>query len=188
MNTNDYYGLYLFPKKEAKQPCLKEMLQFIRWQSQGKQVSFSYIECDNTLHPHLSLWENLQVVRGHKDWKDFSRSIETEFKPMLELIQDPSRTAAKAEKWERLVVSMLRSATTSSPNVLVDIDENDYSSFNVLNFKKMLSVLAQKKNICLATKNISLWLDCAHSMVGRKGYEFTIESLDQQKIKIPRIA
>jgi hypothetical protein len=176
MNQNVQYGLYLLQKGRSDQCVLKELLQLLKVQNPGKNVQFAYIEAKSSLIPHISLWENLQVAIGGDSWRDFQDHLEPEWKALAQLIRDPHLVVSDASDWERLTVSLLKGLVTESPNLLVDMNEDLHSAFNLQNFKKILLKIADRREIFLASSNPSLWLDSCHSLVSRQGYEFRIEA------------
>lgn len=153
------------------------MLQFLRSHAPGKNLQFAYVEGETSLIPHLSLWENLHVVIGGSSWKDLASHLEVDWQPLVNLIRHPDLISAEATTWERLTVSLIKATLIKSPHILVDINEDLHSPLNLMNLKKMLSVLSRQKNVYLATANTSLWLDSCHSMVKRDGYEFKVHNL-----------
>jgi ABC-type lipoprotein export system ATPase subunit len=190
---NSLYGFYLFPKLQsqtggAQAIVLKEMLQFLKTQHKGRNTAFTFVESETSLIPHLTLWENLHVVSGTNSWKEFSAQLEVDWLPLVNLIHEPNCKASDASAWERLTISLLKAAWTQTPHILVDMNEDLHSPFNLMIFKKMLLNLAQQKNVYIATTNTSLWLDSIHSLVTRDGYEFKILELDHSLIKRHRVA
>lgn len=171
-------GFYLFSKVQSDQAALKEMLQFLRTQSPGKNLSFAYVESETSLHPHLTLWENLHLVTGGASWKEFLHLLQPEWQALAGLIQHPEKLASEAFAWERFSVSFIKAAFTEVPHVLVDLNEELIPYLNILNFKKSLNLLAEKRQVYLASANCSLWLDSAHSLIKRDGYKFAIEELN----------
>jgi hypothetical protein len=193
MMNNSVFGFYLFPKAqphagESHAIVLKEMLQFLKSQHRGRNTAFTFVESESSLIPHLTLWENLHVVSGSSSWKEFSSQLEADWLPLVNLIQQPNCKACEAGPWERLTISLLKAAWTQTPHILVDMNEELHSPFNLMIFKKMLMNLAQQKNVYIASTNTSLWLDSIHSLVTREGYEFKIVELDQSLIKRHRVA
>lgn len=187
MMNDSQFGFYLFPKDRPQAIVLKEMLQFLRTQSRGKSPSFSFVESETSLIPHLTLWENLHVVSGGQSWKEFTQTLEGEWGHLANLIQQPNGKAEESTAWERLAVSLLK-ATLTSGHVLVDIEETQHSPFNLQLFKKALVNLGQTRNVFIASANTSLWLDSVHSLVTREGFDFKVTELDQRIIKRHRIA
>lgn len=185
--NDSQFGFYLFPKDRPQAIVLKEMLQFLRTQCRGKSPAFSFVESETSLLPHLTLWENLHVVCGGQSWKEFTQTLEGEWGHLANLIQQPNSRAEEATSWERLAVSLLK-ATLTSGHVLVDIEESHHSPFNLQLFKRTLVNLGQNRNVFIASANTALWLDSAHSLVSREGFEFKVTELDQSRIKRHRIA
>lgn len=188
MIKNDLSGFYLFQKSQGTDNALKEMLQFLRTDSPGRSLQFAYVEAETSLIPHLSLWENLHVVVGGSNWKEFINHLEVDWHPLVKIIKDPDVLASAASAWERLTISLIKATLIKSQHILVDINETDYSQLNLLNFKKMLMTIAQQKNVYIATSNTTMWIDSSHSLVKRNGYEFVIEELSPEKIKRTRTA
>lgn len=182
------FGFYLFQKGKPQNSVLKELLQFIRSHSPGKNVQFSYVEGETSLIPHLSLWENLHVVIGGPSWKEFVAQLDQDWKPLVNLIKDPDVISEEATSWERLMISLLKGILMNSQHLLVDMNEDIHTPINLMNFKKMLVLAAQKRNVYIATANMSLWLDSAHSLVNREGYQFMIQELGVEQLKRHKIA
>jgi ABC-type branched-subunit amino acid transport system ATPase component len=183
MSKEKPFGLYLYKKKSSDHIVLKELLQFVRTISPSQGSSFSYIEAKTSLHPHLSLWENLQIESGTSNWKDFHQSLNPEQTALVNLLKEPSRKCSDAQVWEKFVVSLLKGMISPSRNLLVDMNEESLSPFLIQNFKKSVLSVANSKTVYLASANTSLWLDCAHSIVDRKEYKFEIQSLNSEIIK-----
>jgi len=187
MMSADFNGFYLFPKAQGTDTALKEMLQFLKTNSPGRNLQFAYVEAETSLIPHLTLWENLHIVFGGSSWEESIMELK-EQQHLINLIKDPSVVASAATAWERLTISLIKATLLQAQHILVDINESIHSPLNVFNFKKILTTISQQKNVYIATSNISLWLDSSHSLVKRKGYEFEIEILALDSAKRPQTA
>ncbi len=188
MMTNDQTGFFLFQKSQGTDTALKDMLQFLRAKSPGKSLQFAYVEAETSLLPYLTLWENLHVVVGGSNWKEFISMLEVDWQPLVKLIKDPDIIASAASPWERLTISLIKATLVKSQHILIDINETIYSPLNILNFKKMLITIAQQKNVYIATSNTTLWLDSSHGLIKRDGYEFVVETIVPEKVKRHRTA
>ena len=183
MDSSKPLGLYLFKKETQDAKALKELLQFLRSSAPGKSHSFSYIEAENSLHPHLSLWENLQLETGFSSWKEFNQGLKPELSPLVNLLRRPELKAAHSETWEKFIVSLLKGLLTPTQNLLIDMNEDVLSPLLIQNCKKSIFEVTKDKSVYLATANSSLWLDCAHTLVDRKEYKFEIQSLDSAVLR-----
>lgn len=177
MIRNVQSGFYLFQKTQSSSNALKEMLQFLRADSPGRSLQFAYVEANTSLIPHLTLWENLHIVSGGTNWKEFVSQLESDWHPLINLIKKPDTLASEADSWDRLTVSLIKADLIKSQHLIVDIEESKYSPMNLLHFKKMLINLAQKKNILIATTDTTHWIDASHSLIKKDGYEFVVEKL-----------
>lgn len=184
MDKANPFGLYIYHKENGQKLVLKELLQLLRTTSPKKCASFAYIEGQTSLIPHLSLWENVQIQTSGQNWKEIMQSLPADILPLAKILRDPDKKGEEAEPWEKFTVSLIKGLLNASPNLLVDIDENLLPPLLLQNFKKILLTASTNKQIYLASGNTSLWLDSAHSLVSRKGYEFVIESFDQEQIKL----
>lgn len=174
---------YLFSKANSDETSLKDMLQFLRSKAPGKTLQFAYVETNSSLIPHLSLWENLHVVLGGSSWKEFTAKLESEWSPLINLIQDPNLKASDASPWERLIVALLKGTLIQAQHILIDMNEDLHSPLNLSNFKKVLVHMAQQKNIMIATSQPAIWKDAATAVISRQGYEFIIEDLKAAPVK-----
>ncbi len=188
MKTTTPFGYYLFQKHPGPSVALKDMLQFMKSNSPGRTLQFAHVEGENSLIPHLTLWENLHVVSGGASWSELLNSLEMELQNLARLIQNPDLLSKEASNWERLTISLIKAALMNTTHIMVDIDEAHHGPINLMNFKKSLQSLAQKKQIFVATSNLSLWEDEAHVLVQRNGYEFELIDLTAQKKKFPKSA
>lgn len=176
-------GLYLFKKETQDAKALKELLQFLRSSAPGKSHSFSYIEAETSLHPHLSLWENLQLETGFASWKEFQHGLKPEWSALVNLLRRPELKAAHSETWEKFIVSLLKGLMTPTQNLLIDMNEDLHTPLLIQNFKKSIFEITKDKTVLLATANSSLWIDCAHTLVDRKEYKFEIQAMDSVSLK-----
>lgn len=183
MNTEMKFGLYLFQKNSQDQKVLKELLQFLKTLTPGKKSSFSYIEAETSLHPHLSLWENLQLEAGLSSWHDLKHYLKPDQFALLNLLKSPDTMSSEAEFWENFTVSLLKGLMNPSQHLLIDMNENHLSPFMIQKFKKTVLEATQYKTVYLASANSSLWLDCAHTLVDRKEYKFELQALDSESIR-----
>lgn len=183
MTTETRLGLFLFQKPSQEHKVLKELLQFLKTLAPGKKSSFSYIEAETSLHPDLTLWENLQLESGASSWQDFCHSLKPDQIALLNLLKSPDQKSQDSEFWENFTVSLLKGLINPSQNLLIDMNENLLTPFMIQNFKKIVLQTTQYKTVYLATANSSLWLDCAHSLVDRKEYKFEIQNLDSESIR-----
>lgn len=177
MKISEQNGLYLFNKAQGQDTSLKPMLQFLRSHSPGRNLQFAYVESETSLLPHLSLWENLHVVVGGSNWKEFSAQLEVDWHPLVNLIRDPHQKAQEAGAWEKLTTSLLKATLIQAPHIIIDIDEALHTTLNLMNFKRMLLTLSEKKNIYVGTATPDAWMDSAHTIISRKDYEFVVENL-----------
>lgn len=161
---------------------LKDLLQLLKTNFQGRSPSFAYVSSENSLLPHLSLWENLQLVSGHGSWKEYAQSIKPEWEPLVRLIGRPDIDAVRAENWEKFTVSLLK-GLLGPGHLLLDMNEDHLSPFIIQNLKHTILTIPTERQTYLATAVSGLWLDCAHSLVSRKEYEFVTQKLDASLIK-----
>lgn len=185
MKSSQNTGLYLFSKSLDTDTALKPILQYLRSHSPGKNLQFAYVESETSLLPHLSLWENLHVVVGGSTWKEFSAQLEVDCLPLINLIRDPHVKASEASVWEKLTTSLLKATLIQSQHLIIDINESHHTALNLMNFKKILMTLSEKKNVYVATATPAAWMDSAHTLITRKEYEFVVEALtaDQKSQK-----
>jgi len=177
-------GLYLYRKNSHEHTALKEMLQFVKTVSPSSALSFSYVEAHDSLHPHLSLWENLQlVIAGVSSWKELYQGLIPEQQALLNLLKEPYKKVKDAEVWEKFIVSFLKAVLGPSKNILIDMNEELISPFLIEGLKKMVLSCMDTKRVYLASANMPVWLDCAHSIVKRIEYKFEVEPLDPVIIK-----
>jgi hypothetical protein len=176
------FGLYLYQKERKDLLVLKDLLQLLKTNSPSKNLSFSYIEAENSLLPDLSLWENIQIVSGSSSWKEFCLSAKPEVQSLTKFISSPEKKSNKAEHWEKFIVSLIKGAHQSN-NLLIDLNEDHLSSLLVQQLKRVILNLAPEKQIYLASANTGLWIDCAHTLVERKQYEFCQQKLNSHLLK-----
>lgn len=183
MGHDKSFGLYLYKKNQQNQHSLKDLMQLLKTTAPAKQQSFSYIEAKTSLHPHLSLWENLQLEIGHDNWKEFNANLKPEWQSLVKLIKNPERLTLEAETWEHFLVSLIKGISIQSQNLLIDINEELFSPFLIQQFKKSILEATKQKTVFLATANTSLWLDCAHTLVNRNEFVFESQTLNVDQIK-----
>lgn len=183
MNVHKSFGLYLYKKTSKDRTVLKDLLQLVRTVAPSQSCSFSYIEANHSLHPHLSLWENLQLELGPSNWREFGQSLKPEQQTLLNLLNNPDIKVHQSEQWERLLVSLLKGLVNPSRNLLIDMNEDLVSPFLIQNLKRTVLHAAESKTVYLASANTALWLDCAHSIVDRNHYNFVVESLDPEVLR-----
>lgn len=177
------FGLSLFTKDNQEAKVLKELLQFLKTTSRVTGHSFSYIEAETSLHPQLSLWENIQVETGPTTFRDFQQSLKPELSALLNLIQNPDLKAHDAQVWEKFLISLVKGIIAPSHNLLIDLNEDLLSPLLIQQFKKCILEATTHKQVLLASSHSSLWLDCAHTIVTRNGFKFETKVLDSEKIK-----
>lgn len=177
-------GIYLYKKQDEKAVALKDMLQFLRSHNTKGAHSFSYIEARSSLHPHLSLWENLQLEVGHNSLDEFKRELKPEWTALINLIRGPHELASNCAPWECFIISLLKGLILPSQNLLIDIQEDLLSPFMIQQFKKAVLMATKDKVVYLASAHTSLWLDCAHTLVDRKQFLFVSENLDYENLRL----
>jgi hypothetical protein len=183
MTNEPKIGLYLLQKSSEDQKVLKDLLQFLKAQAPGKKHSFSYIEAETSLHPQLTLWENLQLEAGGSTLQDLQHGLRPDQVALLNLLKTPDQMSVNSEFWEKFTVSLLKGLINPSQNLLIDMNEKLLTPFMIQKFKQVVLNTTQYKTVYLATANSSLWLDCAHTLVGRKDFKFEIETLGSEAIK-----
>ncbi len=176
-------GLYLYKKQGLTQPALKDLLHFLKTIAPGQASSFSFVEGETSLHPQLSLWENLQLETGAGSLSDFQSTLSSEHRALVNLLQGHLVPCREAQAWERFLVSLLKGLISPSRNLLIDMNEELLSPHLIQSFKKNILLATTSKTVLLASSNTSLWLDCAHSLVDRKEYRFEVEPLDGEIIR-----
>lgn len=185
MDKSKRYGMCLYRKEKKDALVLKELLQFLRTKFPGRTSSFAYVEAGSSLLPGLSLWENLKLETGGSDWSDFRRDLKSEWTPLVYLLKRPEIFVNEAQDWEKFTISLLKGVLGPSRHILIDMNEDILSPFMIQVMKKACCLAAgEDKHITLASASSGLWLDCAHSMVSRKGYEFITEELNEEILKL----
>ncbi len=175
-------GLYVYERVSPKtSPVLKELLQLSKTVS--KSSGFSFVHGNSSLIPQLSLWENLQLSAAHELWEDFVRDSAPTMKALITLVKEPHKKAAVASTWECFLISLLKGILEPTPNLLVDMEEEIFPSFVVKTVKSALMNTSYEKMVYLSSGAPSLWLDCAHHLVKKNGFEFVFEKLDAEKLK-----
>jgi ABC-type branched-subunit amino acid transport system ATPase component len=183
MDIERPYGIYLFKKEQSDHHVLKDLLQLVKSISPGKNCNFAYVEAQTSLIPDLTLWENLQLEAGASSWQEVASSAAPELQQLMRLLPDHGKMAKESAPWEKFSVSLMKGIMMSSHNLLVDMNEDLLSPLMIQNFKKILLAISPVKNIFLASAKASLWLDCGHSLVTRKQYEFNIQPLDHALVR-----
>lgn len=183
MDQMKSWGIAIYTKEKKDQQVLKDLLQLLRSQSPSKSVSFAYIEAEGSLLPNLSLWENLQIVTGGTTWREFSMSVSEEWRPLVQLIRNPDQLSMNSLPWEKFTISLLKGLLVSNQSLLIDMNEELLPPLMIQNFKKIFLKATDHRQIYLASAQTAVWLDCAHSVVSRKSYEFIVEKLDVERIK-----
>ena len=164
------------------------MLQFMRSNYRNTAHSFSYIEAHTSLHPHLTLWENLKIESGHNLWVDFEKSLNPECLALLKRLSKIDNKAVESEDWEKFIVSTIKAIVNPSQHILIDMNEDILPAFLLKTFKSALMSVSLKKNIFLASFTPEVWKDCSHSLVTRNQFNFEISELDQVQINIIKAA
>ena len=177
------WGIAIYKKDRKEQQVLKDLLQLLRSQSPKKSVSFAYIEAEGSLLPNLTLWENLQIATGGTCWNEFSRHVGEDWKPLIQLIKNPDQLTLDSLPWEKFTVSLLKGLLAINQSLLIDMNEELIPPLMIQNFKKIFLKATDHRQIILASAQSAIWLDCAHSLVSRKSYEFITEKLDSDGIK-----
>ncbi len=172
-------GLYLYSKIRRDLNVLKELTQFIRSQSPGRNMNFAFVETETSLIPDLSLWENIQIETGIQNWNDLL-APNPDLGPLVNLLKEPNRIASQSEPWERFVTSLLKGMLKPTQNLLIDMNEAALSPFLMKSIKMVLMRNAGDKMIYLATNNTDEWMDCAHSVIYRDGYNFMVTPLPEK--------
>lgn len=175
MKNAPFTGLYLFPKISGHQIGLKEMLQFLRTHAPGKAPQFAYVECETALIPHLTIWENLQMVMGGQSWSEALAMMDPNSRTLANLIQDPFTPGHAASNWERFTLALIKGIQINSQHLLIDISEDMHTPLNLTNLKKVLVHISEKQKVFLASANSSFWLDISNGVVKKDGYKFLIE-------------
>lgn len=183
MNSTKPFGLYLFQKSSNDVLALKDMLQYLKSTSPGKRHSFAYIEAETSLHPNLSLWENLQIETGPVTIKDYSENLKPDQVALIRLLKDMDKKTSEAEIWEKFIVSFIKGQINPAQNLLIDFNESILSPFIIQKMKQTIIQASDEKNILVASAHTALWLDCAHTLIERKDFEFETKSLDVQNLR-----
>lgn len=183
MNLEKPFGLYLFQKPSEEILALKDMLQFLKSSSPGKRHSFAYIEAETSLHPHLTLWENLQIETGPGTIKDYSYNLAPSQLALIRLLKDLDKKAQEAEVWEKFITSFIKGQINPAQNLLIDLKESILSPFMIQKMKQTIVDASKEKNVFVASAHASLWLDCAHTLVERKDFAFESKTLDAHALR-----
>lgn len=171
-------GLILYNKNSQETIVLKELLQLLRTVSPQQGNSFSFIDAEKSLHPNLSLKENLLLESGpFSSWREFCGSLNPDHLSLAKLLTHPEKSSKEAQLWEKFLVSLLKGLINPSKNLLIDMDESLFPTMLIENLKKSM-ISSCEKNIYLATSNTAYWIDCAHSIVKKNHYHFEIENID----------
>lgn len=184
MKVQKDFGIYVYKKEGENHLAFKDMLQFMKVISPQTRHSFSYVEAKHSLHPELSLWENLQLVlAGVSSWRELCQNVLPEYQHLLNLLTEPSKSCHDAEAWEKFIISFYQAILGPSQNILIEMNEEMITPFFMEGLKKVILSVGKTKKIILATANPPFWLDCAHTLVNRVQYHFNQEDLDEKIIE-----
>lgn len=176
-------GFYVYERKTpSASPVLKDLLQLSKTVG-GKGPGFSFIHASGSLIPHLTLWENLQLSAPHELWDDFVKENHPVLKNLIPLIKEPYKKASHCEAWECFLVSMMKGILEPTPNLLVDMESKILPPFVTKTVKASLMKASEDKTVFLSSDAPSLWLDCAHHLVKKVGYQFVFEKMDSDSVK-----
>ena len=185
MDISKRYGLCLYQKEKKDSLVLKDLLQLLRTQRPGKASSFAYVEAGSSLLPGLSLWENLKLEAGGSEWSDLKQFLKPEWMPLVNLLNRPEVFVDQAHAWEKFAISLLKGILGPARHLLIDMNEDLLSPFMIQIMKRACCMAAdQDKEIYLASASSPLWLDCAHSLIVRRGFEFVTEELNEKELKL----
>lgn len=147
--------------------------------TQNSSINFAFI-ASSSLLPHLSLWENLQMVAGGQNWQEILNTASREEQSLMRLIKNPALSTSDALPWERFIISLLK-GVKSKGNLLIDMNENELSPLIVQLFKRVFVKL--NRDIIIASESVSIWLDCSSRIYSKKDYKFIIEELDVELVE-----
>ena len=166
-----YRGINIYLKDNKSHAVLRDLMQIHKTQCPG--ATFAYIASDSLL-PGLTLWENLHIVSGGMNWQEVLGSASKEEQSLMRLIKNPSVLTSEAHSWERFIISLLKGLKTRG-NLLINMEEDELTPMMVQLFKKVFVLI--KRNIIIASKAESIWLDCCTRIYSKKDYAIHIEEL-----------
>ncbi len=182
MNNQDKLGLYLFEKNSKDQTVLRDLILLLKKNSIKKNLSFSYIEAESSLHPELSLWENLRLVTGSAHWREFCQTTSPLIMNLLDHIKNCDQKTSLCTPKEKFVLSFIQ-GFHQRDYLLIDLNE-DILDFKIIHDLKELFInQTHQKKIFLASACTGLWIDCAHSLFQRSeiGFKETNLNINQTK-------
>jgi ABC-type branched-subunit amino acid transport system ATPase component len=184
MDRTQQPGLYVYERTTpSASPVLKELLQLSKTVGHGKTAGFSFVHGQSSLIPTLTLWENLQLSAPHELWDDFVKENHPALVGLIPLIKEPYKKAGLCTPTECFLVSLMKGILEPTGNLLVDMDEEILSPFITKTVKATLMKTSQQKTIYLSSVASSMWLDCAHHVVKKVGFEFVFEKMDSDSVK-----
>lgn len=171
-----YRGIHIYLKDNQSHSILRDLMQIHK--TQCPRGPFAFIASDSLL-PHLSLWENFQLVSGGHNWQEVLSSSTKEEQALMRLIKNPNLMTNEAHPWEQFIISLLKGLKTKG-NLLIDMKEEELSPMMVQLFKKIF--IQSKRNIIIASQCSSVWLDCSSRIYYKKDYTIHIEELDTELV------
>lgn len=173
--------IYIYKKVDGEQIVLKDLLHILKKLNSSTPKNFSYIEAKNSLHPSLSLWENLTLETSYVNWNEFEQSLKPDQSSLIGLIKEPTKLCSNAQDWEKFIISFFKGFFGESNYMLMDVNESVFWPNMIKGLKKNLVEFKSKKAIILATANISLWEEHADIVVTRDNYEIKFENISSNK-------
>ncbi len=181
MNQQDKIGIYLFQKNSREQLVLRDLILIYKINSPKKNLLFSYVEASASLHGELTLWENLQLVTGASNWREFCQITSKEILSLLDLIKNTDRLTKDCGSKEKFIISLIL-GTYQKETLLIDINE-DLLDFQMIKILKELFLKPNQKQIFLASANTGLWIDCAHTLISKEANKLKTHQLNTEIIK-----
>jgi hypothetical protein len=182
--VNFHTGIYVYERTSpTPSPVLKELLQLSKTVGSGKSSGFSYVHGTESLIPHLTLWENLQLSVPHEFWDEFIKDQHPVLSTIIPLIKEPYKKAAFAAPWECFLISLMKGIFEPTTNLLVDMKEDILPVFIVKSIKSTLMRASGQKVVYLSSLSSSMWLDCAHHLVRKNGFSFVFEKMNEEELR-----
>jgi hypothetical protein len=152
----DKNGLYLYQKKSNKLLVLKDLIKLHKTIAKTGPLLFSYVEAKSSLHPELTLWENIKLATGNANWREFCQTLCPHINFLLKYISNAHQKASESSTLERFIVAFIQ-GYQEKETLLIDVDEDLLNLDFIQDLNRIFVNQEIKKKIYLATANPNLW-------------------------------
>jgi|GEM_PF-7046142 len=165
-------GLILYRNSQLKPTYFRELLLLAKYYADGKTVPFSFADHETSLHQQMSLWENIQLETGFRNWNEVLNHTKEHFPYLSQIKMDLEKKVSDSTSFEIIFTSFLKAQFANNEVTIVEISDHLYTEKELKFLQKFFVDAGKNKKIYLRSTCPDSWENVADDVVEKHDHQF----------------